>query len=90
VTYIGQAHDGVVILKDAPKLEEGTQVRVEVPEEACSKPRPGSADAILAFMRDSNNSWADSAAEMDDALEYLRKTKWEDLRRQLSEPEKTL
>jgi hypothetical protein len=91
MTYIGEVHNGVVVLKDAPALEEGTKVRVEVEASAQKRverkfPR-GSPEAVLQFAARSAGSWADSAAEMDEALEYIRQTKWEDVRRQDSEPE---
>jgi hypothetical protein len=84
MTYAGEVHNGVVVLKDAPRLEEGTRVRVEV--EPAKVPR-GSPEAILNAIAHTSNSWAESAAEMDDALEYLRRTKWDEVRRQQAEPE---
>jgi hypothetical protein len=85
MTYIGEVKNGVVVLRDAPRLQDGTVVEVEV-QSRPSEPHPGSAEALLKHA----GAWADSAEEMDEALEYLRKTKWEEVQRQQAEPEDRL
>jgi hypothetical protein len=88
MTYTGEVHNGVVVLKDAPILEEGTQVRVEV-ESMPAKLRRGSPEAVLAALKDSRG-WMDSADEMDEALEYLRRTKLDEARAQLEKADDEL
>jgi hypothetical protein len=79
MTYIGEIHNGVVVLKDAPRLHDGTRVRVEV-DAAKLEPRRGSSEAVLDAVGRLGGSWADSADEMDEAIEYLRKTKLDEVR----------
>jgi hypothetical protein len=86
MAYIGEFHNGVIIFKDRPQLEEGAIVQVEAAPALAAPPR-GSAAALLDALSRTSNSWADSAAEMDDALEYLRQTKWEEVRRRQETPE---
>jgi hypothetical protein len=62
MTYTGEVRHGVVVLKDAPPLEEGTVVRVEVEEQTNGKKlRPGSPEAVLQAIRGLSGSWLDSA-----------------------------
>lgn len=70
MTYTGQIRRGVVVLKDAPALEEGTIVRVEVTSSPRA-PRRGNAEAVLSHA----GAWKGCEAEMDEALEYLRQSK---------------
>jgi len=89
MTYIGEIHNGVVVLKDAPPLEDGTMVRVEV-EPGPSGFRPGSPEAVLFAIKNLGGSWAESATEMDEALDYLRREKLEEVRVQEASPEPEL
>ncbi len=87
MTYAGEIHNGVVVLRDAPPLREGTPVRVEVNLEN-SQYRRGSQEAVLEAMSHISGSWTDS--EIDAALDDLRRSKWEEVRLQQASPEPEL
>ncbi len=75
MTYLGQIKNGVVVLKDAPSLEEGTTVRVEVVEPPRPRPVPGSKEAILGCKA----RWAGDPAELDHILEEIQREREADL-----------
>jgi hypothetical protein len=85
MTYIGEVHNGVVVLKDAPPLEEGTEVRVEVTGSS-NKFRRGSAAAVLQH----KGTWVGPEGEIDRLLAEVREMKQEELRLQQSQPDEQL
>ena len=84
MVYRGKVHNGQIVIDGAPRLAEGTELRIEpiVPTE----PRIGSPEAI----RSSAGIWANEADEVDRLLAELKEMKAEELRRQLEEPEPEL
>jgi len=79
MTLRGEVRGGVIVLEGGSTLEEGTIVQVEPIEESAPKLRRGSAAAILQAA----GGWAESREEMDEALEYLRQLKQEEVRQEL-------
>lgn len=69
MTYLGEIKNGVVVLKDAPLLNEGTAVRVEVVDVPPAEPRPGSREAMLAC----TERWVGDPEELDRLLEEVQK-----------------
>ena len=88
MTYVGEIHNGVVVLKDAPALEEGTRVRVEV-DLPDVKPRRGSPAAVLAALRKSGG-WAGPDEELDRLVAEVHQMKQEELKAQLAQPDPEL
>jgi hypothetical protein len=74
MTYLGEVKDGVVVLKNAPPLHEGTVVRVEVSEPP-PEPRPGSREAMLAC----TERWVGDPEELDRLLEEVQRDREADL-----------
>jgi hypothetical protein len=85
MTYFGEIHNGVVVLKDAPVLEEGTKVEVTV----SSTPRIGSPQAILAAIEKAGG-WVGPESELDRLVAEVREMKQEELKLQKSQPEPEL
>jgi hypothetical protein len=89
MTYLGEVHNGVVVLKDAPVLEEGTKVKVEVETPLTPKLRVGSPEAVLAGIEKAGG-WVGPEGELDRLLEELREMKQQEVRLQMSQPEPEL
>ena len=75
MTYDGEVKGGVVVLMGAPRLNDGTHVRVEVLDHPSAEPRPGSREAMLAC----TERWVGDPDEVDRLLEEIQRDRDADL-----------
>ena len=83
MTYRGRVKNGVIVVEDAPRLPEGTLVRVEVDESDRAR---GTAAALL----DADVRWEGDPAELDRLLGEVLQMRAEDLRLELDRLEDPL
>ena len=76
--YRGHVKNGVILLENGRKLENGTIVDVEPVTSSAAQPASGSREAVLQHA----GMWATEAAEVDRLLTELAQTKQAEVNRQ--------